>query len=105
MSKGNIVIVVADKDKNAIATVLKGTNPVINDVGPLCEFQLVDIEVDLTKNTELSGLMTAFDNLDDDNFSCAITVERLETLDLYGSPKMFGQGHLLTHEGYAVTMH
>jgi hypothetical protein len=105
MSKGNIVVVVADKDKKSVAAALKGTKTVINDVGPLCEFQLVSVEVDSTKNAKLSGLMTALDKLGEDDYALAITVERLETLDLYGSPKMFGMGELLNHDGYVVTMH
>jgi hypothetical protein len=105
MSKGNMLVVVYDKDKKSIATVTKGANPIINDVGATCQFSFVDIEVDLTKNADLAGLQDALDKLGVDDYAQAVTVERKATLDIYGSPHKFGLSKVLSLKGHKITEH
>jgi hypothetical protein len=105
MSRGNILIVVNDKDKKAMKAALKGTKPSIDDSGPLCEFQLEGVEVDLVKNESLSKLQPALDALGEDDYALIITIERLEELHTYGSPKMFGLADVLDIPGLRITEH
>tara|TARA_R110000851_G_scaffold71614_3_gene159198 strand:+ start:875 stop:1231 length:357 start_codon:yes stop_codon:yes gene_type:complete len=118
MSKGNILIVVNVADKELIEAVTSsarttGRKKMFRNavqppeiVGELCQFSLQDVEVDLEKNADLSGLQTALDKLGEDDYAYAVTVERTETLDIYGSPKKFGLSKLLTLPGYKkITIH
>jgi hypothetical protein len=105
MSKGDITIVVNVADQAAIEEVTTGANPIITVVGELVEFSFQDIEVDLSKNVDLSGLNAALETLGEDDYAYTVIVERLETLDTYGHPKKFGLDAHMTLPGYTVTNH
>jgi hypothetical protein len=105
MAKGNILIVVNIIDKKIIEEVTVGTNLQIDEVSDFCQFSLEDLEVDFKKNPELANLQSALDSIGEDNYACCITVERLETLEIYGSPKKFGLINVMNVTGYTVTVH
>jgi hypothetical protein len=105
MSKGNILIVVSDENKAAVEAAIKDANPTIDGINGLCEFSLSGIEVDLDKNPSLSGLQAVLDELGVDDYALAVVVDRLDTLDVYGSPKNFGLSKVLTMIGYTITIH
>jgi hypothetical protein len=105
MSKGSILIVVNKANKKAIEAAVKKAKPSIDELGELCQFSFEYVEVELAKNTDLVGLQPALDLLGEDDYAYCVTVERLETLDIYGSPKKFGLGKLLEMEGYKKTIH
>jgi hypothetical protein len=103
MSKGNMLLVVQDADKKAIKTALKGLKYVVNDAGPLCQFQFHDVEVDLAKNASLSKLQPALDKIGEDDYAFIVTIERLEVLNAYGSPRKFGLAEIFSIPGLKVT--
>ena len=105
MPKGSILIVVNKANKEVIENVTMGENPHISEVLDLCQFSFPDLEVDLTKNTKLSGLQSVLDGLGEDDYAYCVTVKRLETLDIYGSPKQFGLSKVMTIPGYKTTIH
>jgi hypothetical protein len=103
MSKGNILIVVQDKDKKAMKSALRGLKPICNDAGPLCQFQFHDVDVDLIKNESFVKLQPALDKIGEDDYALIITIERLELLNAYGSPRKFGLADALNIAGLKVT--
>jgi hypothetical protein len=105
MSKGNILIVVSDANKAAVKAVVKNANPSIDSLNGFCQFSLSNLEVDLQKNSQLSGLQTVLDNLGVDDYALAVAVDRLDTLDVYGNPKNFGLSKVLVIPGYTITIH
>jgi hypothetical protein len=105
MSKGNILIVVSDANKAAIKAVVKKTNPVIDSLNGFCQFSMSDLEVDLSKNSDLSGLQAALDKLGVDDYALAVATDRLDTIDVYGNPKNFGLSKVLVVPGYKITVH
>lgn len=105
MSKGDILVVVHDDNKDAILAAVTDANPIIDDVGPLCQFAFTNVEVDLEKNSALSGLQAVLDELGEDDYAFAVVVDRLETLDIYGSPKNFGLSKIMGLSGYEVSLH
>jgi hypothetical protein len=105
MSKGDILVVVHDDNKDAILAVVTDANPVIDDVGPLCQFAFTNVEVDLEKNSALSGLQDVLDELGEDDYAYAVVVDRLNTLDIYGSPMNFGLSKVMTVPGYTIAIH
>ena len=105
MSKGDILIVVNLADKKAIEEAIKGTKPLVEEVGNMCQFSLDGVEVDPSKNLKLSGLQEALDKLGEDEYACCVTVDRLETLDTFGSLKKFGLVNIMSLSGYTVTNH
>jgi hypothetical protein len=105
MSKGNIILVIHDRNKAVIIEALKNTSPLINDVGELCEFQLHDVNVDLETNDDLSELQATLDKLGLDDYAFVKTIERLEELHIYGSPKVFGLSKIMDIVGYTIIVH
>jgi hypothetical protein len=105
MSKGNILIVVNVADKEAIEVVIADASPKIEIVGELCQFSFEDLEVDLTKNADLSELQAVLNTLGEDDYAYCVTVDRLETLDIYGSPKKFGLARVMDIQGYKIKIH
>ena len=107
MSKGYITIVVNVTDRAVIEEVTTGANPIITVVAgdELVEFSFQDIEVDLTKNVNLSGLSDVLEAIGEDDYAYTVVVERLETLDTYGHPKKFGLIEHMTLPGYTITNH
>ena len=105
MSKGNMLIVVSDENKAAVKAAVKDGNPTIANLNGFCEFSLSNIEVDVNKNPALSGLQDVLDGLGEDDYALAVVVDRLDTLDIYGSPKNFGLSKVLAMIGYTITIH
>jgi hypothetical protein len=105
MSKGYITIVVNVADQAAIEAVTAGANPIITVVGELVDFSFQDIEVDLAKNVNLSGLSDVLETIGEDDYAYTVIVERLETLDTYGFLKKFGLAEHMTLPGYTIINH
>jgi hypothetical protein len=105
MSKGNIIVVVNNSNKKAIAEAIGSAKPLLTELGGAVQFSFEDIEVDFTKNKNFAGLQAALDKLGEDDYACCITVERKETLDIYGSPKKFGLVRVMSLQGYKITVH
>jgi hypothetical protein len=105
MSKGNIIVVVNKVNKETIKLITENTKPHISEVGDAVQFSFEDLEVDLTKNQNLSGLQEALDELGEDDYAYCVTVEKLETLDIYGSPKKFGLTRVMAIPSYKTTIH
>tara|TARA_R110000851_G_scaffold57296_1_gene133503 strand:- start:9302 stop:9619 length:318 start_codon:yes stop_codon:yes gene_type:complete len=105
MSKGNIIIVVNKVNKKVIESVTEKVKPYLSEVGDAIQFSFEDLEVDLTKNENLSGLQEALDELGEDDYAYCVTVEKLETLDIYGSPKKFGLTRVMAIPSYKTTIH
>jgi hypothetical protein len=105
MSKGNILVVVNTENKKAIESVVKGAKPVISELGSATQFSFENLEVDLTKNTNLAGLQEALDVLGEDDYALCVTVDRKESLDIYGSPNKFGLIRVTRLKGFNITIH
>jgi hypothetical protein len=105
MSKGNILIVVGTSNKKVIAEAIGKAKPTLTELGGAIQFSFEDIEVDFTKNENFVGLQEALNKLGEDDYACCVTVERKETLDIYGSPKKFGLIRVMRLEGYKTTLH
>jgi hypothetical protein len=105
MSKGNILIVVSKSNRKIIEKATEKAKPLITEIDSACQFSFEDIEVDLEKNKDLAELQKALDVLGEDDYGYCVTVERKETLDIYGSPKKFGLIRVMRLEGYKVTIH
>jgi hypothetical protein len=105
MSKGNILIVVSKSNRKIIEDVTKKAKPLITEIDSACQFSFENLEVDSEKNKDLSGLQEALDILGEDDYGYCVTVERTETMDIYGSPKKFGLIRVMRLEGYKITIH
>jgi hypothetical protein len=105
MSKGNILVVVSNSNKKVISEAIGNAKPIVTTIGDAVQFSFEDVEVDFTKNEDLTELQAGLDKLGEDDYACCVTVERKETLDIYGSPKKFGLIRVMRLEGYITTIH
>jgi predicted RNA-binding protein len=105
MSKGDILIVVNLEDKDVIKKAISGSKPDVVVVGNFCQFSLQNVEVNFEKNSKLTGLLPALEIIGEDEYALCVTTDRLEALDIYGSPKKFGLINVMSISGYTVTLH